>query len=117
MRERPDGLTERIADLCRKYLREPVGFYREDGQPIVEFDPPLTTQEQAAFAEIVRVARLPFEVTRHEWQMLSPALDTLRQFRQTTDQQFAAMTAAQRDQALIAAQRATIDLLRVVLRD
>jgi hypothetical protein len=106
---------ERVQEIVG---RAPTLSYEEDGSAVLEFDPPLTTEERALLARAVRLARVRVPgITPEEWVALEPALEALRTFRSRSDAQLAAMTAAQRDAALTAGLRGVIDVLRAIFRD
>lgn len=114
----------RLADL---YLGRPIiGWAAGDGSPnpfwqaglVPVFDPPLTTEEQADLAYIRRLARAKIMgISLEEWKALAPVLDEVRNLRQRTPAEWTAMTAAQRDNALIQWCQDITDILRAIFRD
>lgn len=113
----PDDYAREVARLAGLYLRHPDTAYVLDGTPTWDFVPPLSAAEQTTFAQLQRLARSGADMTLAEWQAIEPHLATLRTFRTRTTAQWNAMTAAQRDTAIIAGVNALIDVLRSEWRD
>ena len=106
--------TMQLATLLATYLRAPSAW--TDGVPI--FDPPLTVEEQAVYARLVRALRSAVQgITPDEWLAIEDDLAAMRTFRQQTQAQFMALTATQRDRALFDAINAQTNVLRALLRD
>ena len=100
--------------LCETYLRAPVDIA---GDALV-FDPPLTTDEQAVYARLLRALRSAIQgITPDEWLAIENDLAAMRTFRQQTQAQFMALTATQRDRALFDVVNAQTNVLRALLRD
>jgi hypothetical protein len=118
MRTFPDALTERVVALCRQYLRDPLGYATDDGVPVLDFDPPLTAEEQTTYALLVALARSGMKhLSPTEYQTVRTNLAALRDFRQLGRNAFMALTAAERDRQLYDAQTATTIVLLAILRD
>jgi hypothetical protein len=116
----PDALAERVNVLCQRYLRTPVGYSTDGatGAPVLEFDPPLTTEEQATYALLLALARSGMaHLSPTEYATVRTNLAALRDFRQLGRSAFMALTAAERDRQLYDAQTATTIVLLAILRD
>lgn len=105
---------ELLYRLCIAFLRPPTtassnGFI---------FDPPLDASEQAIFERLVRRAT-PDDglISPDEWEVLEPRLASIRTHRTRSSAEWAGLTAAQRDSALIDWCRDLTDVLRAMLRD
>lgn len=111
------ALVTRIDVLCAAYLR-PIAEWQDlaDG-PTPVFVPPLTAPEQAVLADLVRMARFGVDMTLAEWQSIKAAAAEIRTFRTRTAAEWSALTAAQRDNALIQWCADITDVLRALLRD
>lgn len=94
-----------------------------DGYPVAvtrtcTWTPDLTAGEAAILARLVAIARSHVDgISPAEWEALEPGIARMRTNRSRTDAQWTAMTAAQRDTALIAWCRDITDVLRALLRD
>lgn len=117
MRIPPDDLTSRIAALCRTYLRPPAGYWLEDGVPGFEFDPPLTTEEQATLDSIAGVARMEASLTPTLYSEVRSQMQTLRALRQLGRNAFMAQTAAERDRQTYDCLVAVTEILLRLTRD
>jgi hypothetical protein len=118
----PDREAERLAALVLDHLRPFVGYGTDEatGEPLFEFDPPLTAAELVVFGRLARLAKSRvLALSPAEWASLDAddVLARLRTARTRTDAEWSALTAVQRDAALIDAVRAMIDLLRLVVRN
>ncbi len=93
--------------LLVEYLRAPATYSSDD--LTATFDPPLTAQEQAAFDDIVRMARfgITANLTLAEFQAIKSDLATAKNFLG-----LASPTAAQSNAAL----KATIRVIGALLR-
>lgn len=107
----------RVLQVIAAHNRTPVESYNEDGVDVFVFNPPLTAQEQAAFDRFRALSKSAVQITPAEWEALEPIRDAIKVHRQRTDPQWSALTAAQRDQALIEWCRGLTDVLRAMLRD
>jgi hypothetical protein len=112
----PNPELAEIVALVTRYIRAPAE-YGDDNGPFLRFDPPLTSEEQARLDRLRAFLRSAVRVTPEEWDTLVPVIDTLRTHRTRTNTDWSAMTAAQRDTALIDWNRALTDVLRALLRD
>ena len=108
-----------LEELCHLYLRSWDRLV-DDGSGGVAptFDPPLTVEEQATYARLVRAVRSAVPgITPDEWLAIEDDLAALRTFRQQTQAQFMALTATQRDRALFDVVNAQTNVLRALVRD
>jgi hypothetical protein len=109
-----------ITDLALAAFGRCPASYELDqyGVPIlVDFVPPLTTEEQATLALLVAVARSPVALTTGEYSAIRSHVQALRDFRQLGRNAFMALTAAERDRQLYDAQTATTIVLLALLRE
>lgn len=106
----PDDLARRVAQLCSQLIREPatLGTDAATGDPVLTFEPPLTTAEQTTYANILRTLRSAVAITPAERQALEPDIATLRTYVGVTSP-----TAAQ----TAAATKAIIRVIRALFRD
>lgn len=107
----PDDTANRVAALCALYLRAPSGYATEDttGDPVLDFEPALSTAEQTTYADLLAMARAHISgLSLAEYQALKPDLAGLR-----TYQGLASPTLAQTASAVKAQTR----ILRALLRD
>jgi len=81
------------------------------------FDPPLTIEEQALYADLLAIARGSLTIDPDDYAAFKAVLPEMRTLRTRTDAQWTAMTATQRDTALIGWCRDLTDVLRALLRD
>ena len=105
--------------LCAEHLRAPseVTGYPGPTRTLV-FDPPLSAEEETVYARMLRLARSRvLGISPAEWDALEPKIDEIRTLRTRTAQEWSAMTAAQRDNALIQWCQDLTDVLRAFLRD
>jgi hypothetical protein len=104
-----------IADLCGTYLRPAVTQGDAAGVGWV-FVPPLTTQEQAIFADVVSLANSAAGLTPTDYAAVRTQMQALRAVRQTTRNAYVNMTEADRNRmdydALVACCEIFIKLLR-----
>jgi hypothetical protein len=118
MRLPPDDATFRLMELASTYIRQPTGAYLDSVTgPVVEFDPVLTSQEQATYDSLVASLDAPLTLTPTEWAAIRPHLTTIRDLRQMGRAAFMALTAAERDRLVYDAQAATTTILLAMLRD
>lgn len=119
-RSRPDATADALWQLCRTYLRVPDGYATDDatGNPIFDFTPALSAQEQAAFADLTTMARfgITASLSLAEYQALKPQLAEARTFRTRTMAQWNALTATQREADEIQYLNDLTDVLRALLR-
>jgi hypothetical protein len=104
-----DNLALEMA--CAQYLRRPSGWTDDGaGHFTPTFEPPLTTAEQATFADLQKMARfgIASSLTLAEYQAMKADLATGRAFLG-----IASPTQAQ----AVAAERAIIRVLGALLRD
>lgn len=97
-------------ELLTRFLRSPLTYGTDDqGNPIATFEPPLTTQEQTTFSDLILMAKLGLtnDLTLAEFQAIKPDLATAKTFVG-----IASPTAAQSNAAL----KATIRVLGALLR-
>jgi hypothetical protein len=117
----PNATATRVGELCATYLRAPESIATDatSGEPVLVFNPALTTAEQATLADLLRMARMgvPNTLSLAEFQAIKADLDTMRTFRQQTQAGFIALTQNQRDRALFDAINAQTNVLRALLRD
>lgn len=107
----PDAMAIRLADLCVTYLRPHSGYATDSvtGDPIITFDPPLTSAEQTTFDRLANVAKSRvLGITPAEWQALEPDIAGLKTYLG-----LASPTAAQ----TASATKAIIRVLAAMLRD
>lgn len=119
-RTMPDTLASRVAELCTRYLRAPSGYATDDqtAAPVIDFVPPLTTEEQATLANIIALARSGMtHLTPTEYDTIRSQLATIRDLRQLGRNAFMALTTAERDRLLYDAQAATTTILLALLRE
>ena len=113
-------LSVRVAHLCGVYLRYPVITGQDDvtGAMLHQFNPPLTTAEQATFNDIILFAKLALDsdLSLAEFQAIKPQLAEIRTFRTRTFAQWNALTAAQREADEISYLNDLTDVLRALLR-
>jgi hypothetical protein len=86
-----------LPTLCAQYLRKPVTVTIDidTGTPVLTFQPPLTVQEQATFADLQVMAKISGEMTLAEWQAIkAEALKTYLGVASPTLVQTAAATKA-----------------------
>lgn len=100
----------------------PVGVSESGTSLTVTFDRDLAPAEQDTARGIAADIRgalhtRDLSLTLAEYQALKSQLAEIRTLRQRTDPQWAALTAAQRDSALIAWCRDLTDVLRALLSD
>lgn len=80
--------------------------------------PDLTAAEQTALARLLALARSRVPgISPAEWDALDPVIADMRTLRTRSDAAWTAMTAAQRDNALIQWNQDLTDVLRAILRD
>ena len=104
--------------LCGLYLRDIADWTVVGDVRTPVFDPPLTTDEQAVYARLLRALRSAIQgITPDEWLAIEDDLAAMRTFRQQTQAQFMALTATQRDRALFDVVNAQTNVLRALLRD
>lgn len=115
----PDSITVRIAELCRLYLRGPVSIATDEttGAPIIVFEPPLTTAEQATYADIVAMAKAGITLSLVEYQGIKTFLATMRTFQQMSQSDFIALAQNARDRQLFDVVSALIRVVRTLMRD
>jgi hypothetical protein len=110
-RERAPDL---LAVIVRVGLRQPeIGGVTDDPVRELTWTPDLTPAEQDALRAAVAAARL----TVAERTALEPVVAEIRTFRTRTPAEWNALTAAQRDSALIQWCQDLTDVLRAILRD
>ena len=85
--------------------------------PAILFDPDLTSEETAQFADLIRVARSPLSITPTEYQAVRAQIQTLRDLRQMGRNAFMALSAAERDRLMYDAFTATTQVFLSILRD
>ena len=109
----------RLRDLCGRYLREPVMVtYADPDTFTFVFDPPLTTAEETAYAQLQGSARTAMtDISPSEWSALQPKVAEIRSFRTRTMAQWNALSAANREADEIAYLNDLTDVLRAMLRD
>jgi hypothetical protein len=78
----PDAAAHRLRELCDLYLRAPIEMATESdtGAPLATFEPPLSTAEQATFAELATMARFGVSLTLAEWQGIKADAAGLRAY-------------------------------------
>jgi hypothetical protein len=116
----PDAIAHRVVALATEYIRAPASYASdsETGAPVLEFDPPLTAEEQTTYVLLVALARSGMaHLSPTEYQTVRTNLASLRDFRQLGRNAFMALTAAERDRMLYDAQTATTIVLLAILRD
>lgn len=115
----PDAIAERTVALCRLYLRAPSSYATDEttGAPILNFEPPLTTAEQATYADIVAMAKAGITLTLSEYQGIKSFLATMRTFQQMSQSDFIALAQNARDRQLFDVVSALIRVVRTELRD
>ena len=108
-----------MLSLCGTYLRDIADWIDNgDGTRSPVFAPPLTVEEQAVYARLLRAMRSAVPgLTPDEWLAIENDLAAMRTFRQQTQAQFMALTATQRDRALFDVVNAQTNVLRALLRD
>ena len=112
------GESAIITALCAQYLRPPDHWDSIGPEVAPVFDPPLTVEEQATYARLVRAVRSAVPgITPDEWLAIEDDLAVMRTFRQQTQAQFMALTATARDRALFDVVNAQTNVLRALLRD
>jgi hypothetical protein len=108
--------SERVLELCRLYLREPVNEGDPGAERTLVFDPDLTPEETALFDVLQRIAASE-HWTPDAYSAVRAEMQTLRDLRQMGRNAFMALSAAERDRltydALVA--QTIIDL--AILRD
>lgn len=81
---RPDAVAQALFGLCVLYLRAPNSIATDatTGAPVFEFIPPLTTAEQASFADLQLMAKFAIgdDLTLAEFQAMKPDLATGKQY-------------------------------------
>lgn len=110
---------EALRRLSESRLRAPteVTGYPSGDEWTVTYDPDLTTEEADLLQRLRSLIRSAVQVTPDEWDALLPVLVSIRTHRTRTSTEWSAMTAAQRDTALIDWNRNLTDVLRALLRD
>lgn len=118
MRERPDDLAMKVRELCLTYLRLPTEYATEDGLPVLTFDPPLTSGEQATYNLLLGMARSGMtSVSPADFGVIRANLQTLRDLRQLGRNAFLAQTTAQKERQLYDALVADTIIWLAVLRE
>lgn len=98
----PDETAVRLAELCGRFIRPPVGFATDDvtGLPIIDFEPPMTAAEQTVYANLLALAKSAAALTPAQFDLARPQLQALRLFRQTfTQNSYVNATEAVRNRA------------------
>jgi hypothetical protein len=115
----PDATTQRLADLCRTFLRTPIEYHLDTVTgPALTFAPPLTAPEQVMYATLLALARSGMQhLTPAEYETIRPQLVVIRDLRQMGRNAFMALTAAERDRLMYDAQSATTTILLALLRE
>lgn len=115
----PDITAQRLVELCQTFLRPPATYATDGdtGEPILTFDPPLTTEEQATLANLLGLARSRLDVAPEDFATIRTNLQTLRDLRQMGRAAFMALTAAERDRLIYDALVADTVIWLAVLRD
>ena len=104
-----DASIHRLVDLCRLFLRPPSGITGGPDDAVgFEFIPPLSTAEQAIFADLQTMARFGVTLTLAEWQAIKEDAAGLKQYLGVTSP-----TAAQTTLAT----KAIIRVLATIIRD
>lgn len=107
----PDRLAYRLRDLAERYLRRPASIASDatTGSPLLVFEPPLTTAEQAILDDLTLMATfgVTADLSLAEFRAIKPDLATARQYVG-----LASPTAAQTAAALKSAIRVLGALLR-----
>lgn len=91
----------RTVDLCTQYLRSPSGF--DDATGSLVFTPPLTTAEQASFADLQTMARFGVNLTLTEWQSIKADVASLKTYNGLNSPTLAQTVAATKAQNRILA--------------
>jgi hypothetical protein len=106
-----DAPAGELIELCARFLRRPVNV---TAPPLtLTFDPDLTPAEATILARLVALARSERGLDPTDYAAIEGRLATLRTFRQQSQSEFMAKTAAERDRELF---DTTTDLVAVVLR-
>lgn len=116
------GLSAAQAFDVSRAVREPlaVEWVESDGRVslTLTFVPDLTAEEATLLADLAASYRQHgVELTLDEYRTLKPRMAEIRTFRTRTTAEWSAMTAAQRDNALVQWCQDLTDVLRALLRD
>jgi hypothetical protein len=80
----PDRLAYRLRDLAELNLRRPDSIATDDtsGAPVLVFDPPLTTTEQAALDDLTLMAKFAVsgDLSLAEFRSIKSDIVTARQY-------------------------------------
>jgi Mn-containing catalase len=99
----PDETTRRLVALCVEYLRAPAGSATDDttGDPILDFDPPLTAEEQVTYEILLGLTRSEtVRQTPAEFAVVREQLQVLRALRQLGRNAYMGLSAAERDRMM-----------------
>lgn len=114
----PSTQTMRLMELAAQYIRQPTGCYDEDGVGFVEFDPPLTSEEQAEFDLLRSVVRSGLDVDPAVYATIRANLQTRRDLRQLGRNGFMSLSSdAERFRRLYDSDVAGTIILLAILRE